>query len=387
MAEGDRGHGCAGGPLTPGLPSETGRSDRAVLNGTPRRWSRVRPVLGDPLGETRSGRTGHGWHLSDGDFGGNHPTGVGTADVTSSEVSLFTRALTTTCTRSTHSCTATIGGNSVTFTDLEANDATIGTDLNTTAYDTAILYQLCSFGSSGHSALRTAVNNFVQNGGKVIIFDADGCAPHDIGNSDYSAFVQPFKVNSVGANGDHEPLTYVEPGDSLVTGACTATSTCNGSDGDEVGDSNVFTSAASSWCIAAKAKNGNGVEGVLMGYASQAAHGGGGLSIYIGTDTWFTFGQTAFNTTLFNNAITQAWNGNELPCTTSVASTLPSPTPTATPTPTSSVAAVAVPATGTEDVRGSGTLLALILVAGGVATLIPAALLRNWVTHRRRNRH
>ena len=327
--------------------------------------------------------------LVDPTFSGNHPTGIGTSDHTSTEVSLFTRALTTTCTRSAHGCTATIGGNSTTFTDLEANDATIGTDLNTTSYDTAILYQLCSFGTSGHAALRTAVNNFVQNGGKVLIFDADGCAPADIGNSDYSAYAQPFKVNSVGAFGLERPLTYVEPGDPLVTGVCTATLSCNGADADEVGDANVFTTAASTWCVAAKAKNGNGVEGVLMGYASQAAHGGGGLSIYIGTDTWFSDGPTAFNTTLFSNAIEQSWNGNELPCTTSVASTLPSPSPTATatPSPTSSVAAVSVPATGTEDIRGSGSLLALILVGAGIATLVPAAVLRTWVTRRRRNRH
>ena len=151
-----------------------------------------------------------------------------------------------------------------------------------------------------------------------------------------------------------------------------------------VGDANIFTSAASAWCVAVQATNGNSASGILEGYAAQGSGQTGGLSVYIGTDTWFTDGRSDFNTTLFTNAINQAWNPSGLPCKSSVTGVL-NPTPTATPT--ASVAAVAVPATGSEDIRSSGSLLAVILVVAGVATLIPAAMLRGWVMRRRRNRH
>ena len=312
-----------------------------------------------------------------------HPTGVGTSDQANNADqadTLFSNAVSTTCTTTAHACTATIKSNAMTFTDEDVNSTTFATDLNTAGkFDTALVYQFCTFGSSTKATARAAINTFVQNGGKVIIFDADGCASRDLGPSDYSGYAQPFKVNSVGADGAHNSISSFET-DTLTTDVCLTTASCNGDDGDEIGDSNIFTSAAPAWCVAIEATNKNNATGIVEGYATQST--GGGLSVYIGTDTWFTFGRTPFNTTLFENAAAQGWNPSGLPCKQSVVGVI-SPTPT--PTASVSAATVAVPATGAEDIRSSGSLLALLLVAAGAATLVPAALLGTWVTRRRRN--
>lgn len=315
------------------------------------------------------------------------PTGVGSSDqANNSNVpdTLFTNAVSTTCTATAHACSATIKSNAMTFTDEDVNSSTFATDLNTAGkFDTALIYQFCTFGSSSKAAARTAINTFVQNGGKVIIFDADGCASPDLGPSDYSGYAQPFKVNSVGADGAHNSISSFET-DTLTTDVCLTTASCDGSDGDEIGDGNIFTSAAPAWCVAIEATNKNNATGIVEGYATQSS--GGGLSVYIGTDTWFTFSRTPFNTTLFENAAAQGWNPSGLPCKQSVVGVI-SPTPTPTPTASVSAATVAVPATGAEDIRATGSMLALILVVAGAATLVPAALLRTWVTRRRRKRH
>src|SRR5205823_11571771 len=62
--------------------------------------------------------------------------------------------------------------NGATFTDVPIGviDANPSTALN--GYDTVILYEVCSVGDPANAPALAAINTFLVNGGKVLIFDA-----------------------------------------------------------------------------------------------------------------------------------------------------------------------------------------------------------------------
>src|SRR5450759_2321582 len=105
--------------------------------------------------------------------------------------------------------------NGATFTDVpvSAIDANPSTAL--TGFDTVILYEVCDIGS--HPNLISAVNTFLLNGGKVMIFDADRCASGIGGVADYSTFVFPFSTSSPGPTGASGSYTFLES-NTLTTG-------------------------------------------------------------------------------------------------------------------------------------------------------------------------
>src|SRR5262249_57623741 len=66
-------------------------------------------------------------------------------------------------------------------------------------YDTVLLYMVCSIGS--HPIALGAINTFLANGGKVMIFDSDACAPSAHGAANWSGFLFPFTTTSPGPVG------------------------------------------------------------------------------------------------------------------------------------------------------------------------------------------
>src|SRR2546427_3168036 len=76
---------------------------------------------------------------------------------------------------------------SVTFTDVSASIVTSVSSFS--GFDTVLLYQVCDIGNQ--TTLMSALNAFLTNGGKVVIFDRDWRAPNDGGGPNYSTFEFP----------------------------------------------------------------------------------------------------------------------------------------------------------------------------------------------------
>ena len=194
----------------------------------------------------------------------------------------------------------------VTLEELDANAKL----LETGGFDTAILYQTCKIAS--HPAALAQINAFLETAHKVMIFDADGCSPTELGEPNWSGFVFPFATNNPGPQGAQGPYTAVEPS-SLTSGLSVGTQ-----EGDAVGDANVFTSSSIHWFQAIAATNVHNVNGTVMAYARTSS---GGLALYDGEDFWFTFGPAPHLKQVFDDMLNQRWNPDKLPNTVFVCST------------------------------------------------------------------
>jgi hypothetical protein len=238
-------------------------------------------------------------------------TESGTWDGAAGVKGVFNWAVSTSCTGSASTCTmTTTGGNTVTFTyvDVTTVDANPTTAFN--GYDTVFVYEVCDIGSTANANLMSAINTFLTNGGKVVIYDGDWCAAGDGGAPNYSTFLFPFTSSNPGPQGSVQTPTFIEAENTpavLTRGLSTTTT----SDTDAIGDSNTFTTFNGAWCAAEEGPNANGVTGIQIGYARTGA---GGLVIYNGNDNAFTFGPNEWDTATFNNAMDQPFNPDSLPC-------------------------------------------------------------------------
>ena len=236
--------------------------------------------------------------------------GCGMNDTTSDGGSIFTNAVTGTQPGSGDTGTYTPdGGSAVSLTNVSLT--TINTNKNALdGFDTVILYQLCNIGAPNNAAARAEINSFLNAGGKVMIFDADGCAPSSNGTPDWSGFLFPFTSNNPGPHGASGSYTAVESS-SLTTGLAAGPVP-----GDAVGDANIFTTFDGAWFSALKATNTNGVNGIVEAYARTST---GGLALYEGEDFWATDGPTDHLRQVFDDMINEDWSPDNLPSTTPAA--------------------------------------------------------------------
>ncbi len=200
--------------------------------------------------------------------------------------------------------------NGATFTDvpITAIDASPATAL--APYDTVLLYEVCSIGS--HPIALGAINTFLTNGGKVMIFDSDTCAPTAHGAANWSGFLYPFTTTSPGPVGLGGNYLTVVPS-SLTTGL-----SAGPQPPDAVGDANVFTSFSGPWCVSITGESEvNHVPGFVEAYARTPA---GGLVIYEGEDFWFTWKGTGLGPAdlahlkqVFDLVLAQPFNPDGLP--------------------------------------------------------------------------
>ena len=193
----------------------------------------------------------------------------------------------------------------VTVTDLPVAAVDVGGVGALTAFDTVILYEICDIAS--HPNTMNAVNQYLLNGGKVMIFDADRCSG-EFGEpppADYSTFLFPFTASTPGPAGKSGPYTHIEAS-TLTTGLVLGPQP-----GDAVGDANTFVTFDNKWCGSITAQNSLGNDGFVESYARTPA---GGLAIYEGEDFWFTFGPTAHLREVFDLMLKQDYNPDGLPC-------------------------------------------------------------------------
>jgi hypothetical protein len=201
------------------------------------------------------------------------------------------------------------GGEQVTLTNVTLEELDANPKLlEAGGFDTAILYETCKIAE--HPKALAEINAFIESARKVMIFDADGCAPGtELGEPNWSGFVFPFATNNPGPRGAAGPYTFVESS-TLTSGLSTGEQ-----EGDAVGDANIFVSSSVHWFQAIAATNISGVTGTVMAYSRTAS---GGLALYEGEDFWFSFGPNAHLKQVFDDMLNQHWNPDKLPSTSFV---------------------------------------------------------------------
>jgi hypothetical protein len=195
--------------------------------------------------------------------------------------------------------TTTVAITDVSTATIEANPATA-----LRGFDTVILYQVCSLGGLPNTL--NAINTFLADGGKVLIFDADRCSTLNGLPVVYSGFTFPFTANRLGVPGAVGAYTNIQAS-TLTTGL-----SLGPQPDDAVGDANLLSTLDGNWCgsITASSSDGKAV-GFVQAYARSAK---GGLVIYEGEDFWLTSGPNAHLRQVFDLMLQQRWNPDGLPC-------------------------------------------------------------------------
>ena len=174
---------------------------------------------------------------------------------------------------------------SVTLTNVDIGISGLNGTGTLTGYDTVVLYDTCHIGTQ--TTAMGKINAFLDNGGKVLIFNADGCsAARPYGPASYLGFRFPFTTSEPVAPGPQGVYTLVVP-NSLTTGvlaqASCSTTPCT-IPGDAVGDASVFVTQDPAWCLSIAGTNMVPTTGPIQAYA-RTAHG---LAIYDGEDFFST---------------------------------------------------------------------------------------------------
>jgi hypothetical protein len=164
------------------------------------------------------------------------------------------------------------------------------------------------------ATFRSRIENFVFNGGKLIIWDSE-CQ-----NNDYSQFIYPFTENTPGQQGSNSGTLWIVEDNTLGTNDTTSASYVNTaaiSGGYDIGDANVMVTYVPDWCTHLVARNLNIVVGPVQTYARY----GSGLIIWNGLDMDYMGGMIANDNYGPNNLnylwylqLLQPWNPDNLPC-------------------------------------------------------------------------
>jgi hypothetical protein len=164
-----------------------------------------------------------------------------------------------------------------TFTNValsQINSATLA------QYDTAVLMQVET--SALSAAQKAAIVQFVTNGGKLIIHDAD-----ETSGNDYSWLPYPSRIGAGCTNcGSTSGTSKVVVNTTLISASPSDASYVDlaemGYRTDATGDANLFVSSDPHWLLGATVTNGKNETGSAVTYAND-----NGLMIYNGYDTDF----------------------------------------------------------------------------------------------------
>lgn len=197
----------------------------------------------------------------------------------------------------------------VTRTTLSLANLVGGAVCGGAACDTLVLNMASSSGSGGlqcsaanlTAAQKIDINQFVLQGGKLIIYDSE-CSPQD-----YSWLAYPFTTSNPGATGSQSgTLTIVE--DNVLSSAVAAdphyiNAALMTSQTDAVGDMNVMVTRNPNWCLDMSGTNVRQVTGPVHTYARYGA----GLMIYNGMDVDYMPGTTPPDATTGPRNLAKVW--------------------------------------------------------------------------------
>ena len=221
-----------------------------------------------------------------------------------------------------------MGGTSLSFDDFVFTNLPLSSvnATNLTAFDTIVLLQVPT--NSLTAQQKADINNFVDNGGKLIIYDSDATQ-----GNDYSWLIRPFSTSppcpncglvggtltivendTLGTNDPNDPSHYINTAEIPPYT-------------DAVGDANVIATNDPKWFGHMKATNARGQTGWMRAYAEPPS--GNGLLIYNGVDTDYIRSQSwsasriDWLAKMWYLELKQQWNPSNLPSTTPVVGATP----------------------------------------------------------------
>ena len=183
----------------------------------------------------------------------------------------------------------------VTFTQIRPNAVNPDT---LAQYDTLVLSQVCDIGRWPKSQL-LAINQWLANGGKLIIYDSDECGSP----VDYFWLPYPFTTDNPGAWGSTSGHLEIVADDTMIALNPSISGYIPIADfaGIEIGDANVMVTRDVRWCGDMEAVNLHGQKGFVHAYAFY----GRGLIIYNGLDTDDIASPGMYK--LWQNELAQPW--------------------------------------------------------------------------------
>ncbi len=197
-------------------------------------------------------------------------------------------------------------------------------DINATGlldYDTLLIWRECSPNTTFTATQLADINSWVNNGGKLIIWDTE-CP-----SVDYNWLVYPFTTNNPGAQGatggtltiaEENTLSSSDPTSPYYIDTASILTT------DAVGDANVMITRDVHWCLDMNATNVNQLAGPVHTYA----HYGNGLIIWCGLDGDCMSSSAALRQVIINE-FNQTWDNTVgtdpcgLPCGVKVVEATP----------------------------------------------------------------
>ena len=192
-------------------------------------------------------------------------------------------------------------------------------------YDTLLIWRECSPNTVFTATQLDDINNWVNNGGKLIIWDTE-CQ-----SVNYTWLVYPFTTNNPGAQGAKGGTLTIAEENTLSSSDPTSPYYIDTAailaDTDAVGDANVMTTRDVRWCLDMNATNVNQLAGPVHTYA----HYGNGLIIWCGLDgDYMAAVAGAALRQVIINEFNQTWDNTAgadpcgLPCDIKVVGTPPS---------------------------------------------------------------
>ena len=243
--------------------------------------------------------------------------------VSSHNVALVPNAIGENCCTGTMPTAGTVGGTSDDLGSFSFADMPVGSVSNSAlaAYDTLVLVQVST--SEFTSQQKTDINAFINDGGKLIIYDSDATT-----GEDYTWLDRPFSTFPPCANcGLTGGSLSVATDSTLASSVSSSADYINASEippnTDAVGDSNVIQTSDPNWYGELRATDGRGNTGWVEGYAESSS--GSGILIYNGLDEDF-IGSTGYAASavdwigkLWYQELAQQWDPSGLPDTNPIA--------------------------------------------------------------------
>lgn len=204
------------------------------------------------------------------------------------------------------------GGYSPSFTSVETS--TLPSVI--AGYDTVVLLQICDIGTYlADASWRDALHNWINAGGKLVIYDSDACGSITL---DYSNFIFPFTTNNPCQCGSSQGTLEIVEDNTLGSSASSSSyyidvlSTQQNT--DAVGDASVMLTQDSHWKGHMRAENVLGAQGFTHTYAEH----GSGLIIYNGLDSDYVSSDAGLQK-LWELELKQQWDPSDLPGSVPVA--------------------------------------------------------------------
>jgi len=253
---------------------------------------------------------------------GFSPTHVLASIISSQKVVLVPNAAGQGCCAGVMPTSGTVAGTSLSFGDFQFTNLAVSSvsTANLSGYDTLVLLEVTT--DSFTSQQQTDINNFVDNGGKLIIYDSDATP-----GNDYSWLLRPFTTSppcpNCGLFGG--TLTIVED-DTLGSNDSASPLYINTSEippnTDAVGDANVIATNDPAWFGHMQATNARGQTGWTHAYAESPS--GKGVILYNGLDTdyiGYSYSPSGIDwlAKIWYQELKQQWDPTNLPGTNPIA--------------------------------------------------------------------